>query len=234
MAVNPMNKLITILILFALFPGCDKDPDKLDSYVTAKIVGFERNCSTCILEFPYNSSEVMEIIGKSPDNYYVAINLNRANYEIGQQLKVKIRSPYTEELKPCITLYPSYNYKDIYVTNSETFSNMVVGDTVTISWHDCLKGPENKMYICFESVLNDSRCPTGALCFWEGNATVRFRIEKDDDNPVLFDLNTHGGFTADTVIYGYKFSLVGLEPYPALNHTTDPKDYKAHLSVMKE
>jgi hypothetical protein len=229
-----MNKLITVLILFTFLPACERNPDNLSSYVTAKIVGFDLNCSTCILEFPDNNTEVMEVIGQSPDNYYVAVNLNKGNYEIGQQLKVKIRSPYTDELKPCIALYPSYNYKGVYVTNSENFDNLVFGDTVTISWHDCLKGPENKMYICLEAVLNDSRCPTGAYCFWEGNATVRLKFEKGNDKPVLFDLNTHRGFTNDTIISGYKFSLVGLGPYPTLNHRTDPKDYKAQFLIEKE
>jgi len=222
------------MILFTLFPACERNKDNINSYVKAKIVGFDLNCSTCILEFPDNNSEVMEVIGESPDNYYVAVNLNKANFEIGQQLKVKIRSPYTDELKPCIALYPSYNYKVVYVINSENFDNLVLGDTVTILWHDCLKGPENKMYICFDSVLNDSRCPTGAFCFWEGNASVRFKLEKGDNKPVLFDLNTNHGFTADTIISGYKFSLVGLNPYPILNHRTNPEDYKAQLLIEKE
>ncbi len=229
-----MNKLIAIFFLFALFPACDKDTDNLNSYVTAKIVGFDLNCSTCILEFPDDYEQVKEVIGLSPDNYYVAVNLSKATYEIGQQLKVKIRSPFTDELRQCIAMYPSYNYKGIYVTDTENFDNMVLGDTVTLSWHDCLKGPENKMYICLESVINDSRCPTGAYCFWEGNATVRFRLDKGDNKPLLFDLNTHRGFTADTIISGYKFSLAGLDPYPTLNHKTDPKDYKAQLVIEKE
>jgi len=119
-------------------------------------------------------------------------------------------------------------------TKSGDFDNLVLGDTISISWHNCLDGPENKMYICLESVLNDSRCPRGAYCFWEGNARVRFRLGKDNDKPVFFDLNTHGGFTSDTIISGYKFSLVGLVPYPALNHPTDQKDYKAQLVIDKE
>jgi hypothetical protein len=119
-------------------------------------------------------------------------------------------------------------------TKSEDFDNLVLGDTSSISWHSCLKGPENKMYICLESVLNDSRCPRGAFCVWEGNASVRFRLGKENNKPVFFDLNTHGGFTSDTIIFGYKFSLVGLVPYPALNHTTDQKEYKALLVIEKE
>ncbi len=76
--------------------------------------------------------------------------------------------------------------------------------------------------------------PRGAYCFWEGNASVRFRLGKDNDKPVFFDLNTHRGFTSDTVISGYKFSLVGLDSLSSADHPTDPKDYKAQLVIEKE
>lgn len=229
-----MDRLTAVLILFTCLSGCERNREDLNSYITARIVGFDLNCSTCILEFPDDYQQVKEVIGQSPDNYYHAVNLNKLEYEIGQQLKVKIRSPYTDELRQCIAMYPSYNYKGIYVTDTENFDNMVHGDTASLSWHDCLKGPENNMYICLESVINDSRCPTGAYCFWEGNAIVRFKFEKFNDEPVLFDLNTHGGFTTDTIISGYKFSLVGLYPYPALSRRIDQKDYKAQLVIEKE
>jgi hypothetical protein len=119
-------------------------------------------------------------------------------------------------------------------TDSEEFENLVIGDTVSISWHNCLKIPDSKAYICLESVLNDSRCPTGAMCFWEGNAAVRLRLGKENDKPVLFDLNTHMGFTSDTTISGYKFTLAGLAPYPKLGHRIDPKDYQAQLVIEKQ
>ncbi len=213
--------------------GCEKSPDNLKSEYTARIVGFDLNCSTCILEFPDDHLQVQEEIGESPSNYYEAINLSKGKYEIGQKLRVKIRKADANELTPCITLYPSYSYKNVFITEFENFNNLIFNDTIDLSYRDCLYDPENQMYICLDSVLNDSRCPTGAYCFWEGNAEVRFKFEKLNDNPILFNLNTHMRFTTDTIIDEYKFTLIGLSPHPTVEHRIVQKDYKAKIIVKK-
>ena len=74
------------------------------------------------------------------------------------------------------------------------------------------------MSICLDSVFNDSRCTTGVYCIWAGNGTVRFKYEKYKNKPVIFDLNTNSQFRSDTIVDGYKFTLVGLSPYPAIGH----------------
>ena len=229
-----MKKLIPLLVIILFFVSCEKSSDSLNSYLTARIVGFDLNCSTCILEFPYDSMKISEEIGHSPNNYYGAINMNKNNFEIGQMLKVRIRIPEKDEIKACITLYESFNYKDLYVIDYEDFNNIFFGDTISLAYNDCLYDPENQIYLCLDSVVNDSRCPTGVYCFWEGNARVRFSFEKNESSPVVFDLNTHKGFTSDTVVYGYKISLLGLNPYPSVNHKIDQDDYKAELIIEKK
>ena len=224
---------MSIAVLFMILSGCEKKSDTLSSFINARIVGFNMNCLTCILEFPDDSARVREVIGISPDNYYQSVNLSKGNYQTGQMLKVKVRRPGTEELKACLTSYPAYDYTGIVVTDFEDFDNLLVNDTVYLSYHDCLFDSENRTYICFESVQGDSRCPTGAYCFWAGNAEVRFRLEKNNSKSVIFDLNTHKGFTNDTIIDNYKFTLLNLSPYPALNKVTDQNDYKAKLLIEK-
>ena len=213
--------------------ACEKSTDKINSNYIARIVGFDLNCSTCILDFPDDSLEVQGEIGKSPRNHYQAINLGKDNLKIGQKLKVKIRKVETNELRECITLYPSYDYKNVFITDFENFNNLIFNDTIDLSYQDCLNDPENQMYICLDSVLNDSRCPTGAYCFWEGNAEVRFKFEKFNEKPILFNLNTHRGFTTDTIVDGYKFTLIGLSPHPTMEHRIVQKDYKAEIIVKK-
>jgi len=229
-----MKKLILLIVIIPFFVSCEKSTDKLNSYLTARIVGFDLNCSTCILEFPFDNLKVSEEIGRSPNNYYGAINMNKNNFETGQILKVRIRIPEKDEITACNTLYETNNYKDLYVIDYEDFNNIIFGDTISLAYNDCLYDPENQTYLCLDSVLNDSRCPTGVQCFWEGNATVRFSFEKYDNRPVVFDLNTYTGFTNDTIISGYKISLLGLNPYPAVNHKTDQDDYKAELLIEKK
>jgi hypothetical protein len=230
-----MKKLVTLMILLLLLPACEKEKisDNLNLYITAKIVGFDLNCSTCILEFPDDYLQVSEAAGKSPDNYYVAINMNRGNYEIGQLIKVRVRKPERDEFLPCITLYPSNNYKELYITDCKTFNDLIIGDTVSLSYNDCSYDRENQMYICLDSVMNDSRCPTGAFCFWEGNAEVRFKFAKINEKPVLFNLNTHKSFTTYVVFSGYKITLTGLKPYPGLNHRINQNEYKAEIVIER-
>jgi hypothetical protein len=189
------------------------------------------NCSSCILDFPDDYMKVKEEIGRSPDNNYQSVNLNKGNYQTGQLLKVKIRKADTNELTQCIALYSSNNYKNIYITDFEDFDNLILNDTVSLSFHDCLNDSEYQMYICLDSVLNDSRCPSGVNCFWEGNATVRFKYQKYNSNPVIFDLNTHKGFRSDTIIDRYKFTLLDLTPYPTAHKKIEQKDYTARILI---
>jgi hypothetical protein len=228
-----MKKLILLSVLLLLLPDCEKSYYEADSYILARIAGFDMNCSTCILEFPDDSLRVNEEIGQSPNNNYQSVNLSKGKYQTGQLLKVKIRKPDINELKPCITLYPSYNYKSIFVTDFEDFDNLILNDTVYLSCTDCLNDCENQTYFCFESVLNDSRCPLGVYCIWEGNAAVRLKFQKYDSKPVIFDLNTHKGFTSDTIIDRYKFTLLDLTPYPNINQRITQKDYKTKILIER-
>ncbi len=228
-----MKKLLFIVSIVSLFYSCEKSTVyQSDSGYIARIVGFDQNCSTCILEFPDNNSQVVKELGLSPDNFYEAINLNKANYETGQLIRVKIRKPEPDELKQCITLYPSYSYKNVVIREIEDFNNLILNDTIFLPYHDCLYEPENQFYICLDSVLSDSRCPEGAYCFWEGNAEVRFKYEKLNENPILFNLNTYRSFTNDTIIDGIKFTLLGLSQSP-IDDRGSQKVYIAKLAVQK-
>ncbi|MDP4224429.1 MAG: hypothetical protein Q8868_14065 [Bacteroidota bacterium] len=124
---------------------------------------------------------------------------------------------------------------DPYFTESGLgYGHFTFGDTVTLPWHCCLNDPENQMYICLDSVMSDSRCPKGVECFWAGNAGARFRFGKINGQHVLFELNTNLQFRNDTILSGYKFTLVELSPYPDIRHQTKQKDYKASLLIVKE
>jgi hypothetical protein len=228
-----MKKIAVIAAALSVLFACEKYSDKVNYKYTARIAGFDQNCSTCILEFPDDNLVVRQEIGESSGNYYEAINLNKSNYEIGQLLKVKIRKAGKNELTPCITMYPSHNYENVFITEFEDFNNLTFNDTVELSYRDCLYNPENQLYICLDSVLNDSRCPTGVYCFWEGNAEVRLKLEELNEKPIYFSLNTYRGFRTDTIVAGYKISLVGLSPYPSFEHRIPQNDYKARIIVKR-
>lgn len=227
-----------ILLLFAslvcIVVSCERNQYyETESEYIATIVGFDLNCSTCILEFPDNSPQIKKEIGESPDNFYQTINLSKGDYEPGQKVKVKMRKAEANELRPCIALYPSYSYKNIFITEFEDFKNLILNDTIELSYKECLYNPDEHFYICLDSVLNDSRCPDGAMCIWEGNAEVKFKFEKLNENPIFFKLNTFLNFTKDTIIDNYKISLIGLNPGQIIGVSYPKKLYKAQLLIKK-
>ncbi len=128
----------------------------------------------------------------------------------------------------------SGNLDPYFTENGLGYSHFTLGDTVVLPWHGCLNDADNQMYICLDSIMGDSRCPKGVLCFWEGNAEARFRFGKISGQPVLFELNTNLRFRRDTVLSGYKFTLVELSPYPDIRHRLKQNDYKAGLLIEKE
>ena len=73
----------------------------------------------------------------------------------------------------------------------------------------------NNISICFIELLEDSRCPINAVCFWQGVARARFTF-KAKGKEASFDLATLNRIPnrQDTVLFGFKIHLVDLLPYP--------------------
>lgn len=228
-----IKKSIYLVFLALLVFACEKSTYIAPRQYTARIAGFDLNCSTCILEFPYDLNEIQREFGTSTMNYYKAVNLDKGNYLAGQKLKVNIRKAEINELSPCITLYPSGNYENIYISGHNDFEDLTLNDTLVIPYRECLNNTTDRFSICFDSLLSDSRCPEGAQCFWEGNAEAKFRFEKYNGNPVFFSLNTNFRFPVSAVIDGYKITLVGLTAPPGFNSRV-PVKYKAYLVVTKD
>ena len=96
-----------------------------------------------------------------------------------------------------LLLFGCSKHEDVYTLKS--------GQTLRIS---------NNLLLRVESI-NDSRCPTGVDCAWQGTASVQFHFvtkkEKYD-----FTLTTSPGFN-DTVIEDIKIQLINVLPYPVHN-----------------
>ena len=220
---------IGLLVLILLF-GCDKVSYNTDIQHTAQIAGFDLNCSTCIVMFPDDSLQIKREIGGSPNNFYQVVNLDRGSFKVGQKLKLKVRKAKDTELRACITLYPSSKYENIYMLESEKYKDLTLNDTIDLTYKDCIYDSEFQTYICFDSVLTDSRCPNGVVCVWAGNAAARFKFDKLNTNPFFSDLYTHTG----TIINGYEIYFLDLFPYPTLGIQIKPEDYKARIVIKRK
>ena len=113
-----MNRFSIALIFFLFGFACSRDKyDSLDTYVVAEIVNFDLNCETCILKFPNDSLAIKHEFGASSDNYYQTINLMKDTFKINQKVLVKLRKPEYNEIRACKTLFPSYGYIGVYITD---------------------------------------------------------------------------------------------------------------------
>jgi hypothetical protein len=172
--------------------------------------------------------EIENLLGTSPNNYYQIVNLNKGDFEIGQKLKVEVRIAKDTELNACKTLYASSNYKNLYALDYENYTDLKFSDTLNLAYKNCLFDKNGQSYICLDTVLSDSRCPSGAECVWEGEARARFKIEKFNSSPIFIELKEG---VKDTVAAGYKISFIKLLPYPSVENQTKPEEYKACIVI---
>lgn len=93
-------------------------------------------------------------------------------------------------------------------------------------------GSHSKLKVKFISVIEDSRCPTGAQCVWAGNAKVKISVTSKRLGTKVFELNTGMGVQGDQ-FDGYAINLVSLTPTPAMNGKIDPKKYKAKFTITR-
>lgn len=90
-----------------------------------------------------------------------------------------------------------------------------------------------RLRVRFISVLEDSRCPTGEQCIWQGNAKITLGLSKPGGKPTSVTLNT--AVEPMSVEYrGYTFKLAALNPYPNLKKGNKRGGYVATLSIAKE
>lgn len=92
-----------------------------------------------------------------------------------------------------------------------------------------------KLSVQFSSVQNESRCPTGVQCVWEGNAAISIEVSKKRKKSVRAILNTNTAIQPNELAYkNYRIKLLGLNPYPRIDEKIEPKDYEAVMIVTKD
>ncbi len=81
--------------------------------------------------------------------------------------------------------------------------------------------------IKFKSIAEDSRCPTGAVCVWEGNARIVIEVSQTE-----VELNTTLEPKQASYL-AYIIQLLAVNPYPKLNEQLKHEDYSIKLIVTK-
>ena len=89
-----------------------------------------------------------------------------------------------------------------------------------------------KLKIRFADVLEDSRCPEGVECIWEGNGKVNLELKKSAKKLISVLVNT-GREPRAAEYRGYTVRLVKLSPSPKAGEVIDPSQYEATLVASK-
>ena len=92
--------------------------------------------------------------------------------------------------------------------------SLEIGEVIEIELGKTAEISESGLSLRIESI-EDSRCPDGVVCFWEGNASVEFQlITKKGEYSFTLDTHSPPYFKNDTVIEGVKYHLKNVLPYP--------------------
>lgn len=88
--------------------------------------------------------------------------------------------------------------------------------TLTVEMEQCVQQTDgrDRLTLCLESLVEDSRCPADAVCVWQGLARARFSLRLNDQ-PYSFELATSNlaPHHIDTTIQSYRFTLLNVTPY---------------------
>ncbi len=90
---------------------------------------------------------------------------------------------------------------------------------------------DENLRVRFDGVTEDSRCPIGVQCVWEGDAAVELTLEKPPTAADTRVLHTAGRFNRETDYAGLVIRLVDLEPRPREGASIAPEDYRVRLVV---
>lgn len=98
-------------------------------------------------------------------------------------------------------------------------SNYESGNNRIVKLHTCSQ-PILDSYICFDSLVTDSRCPKGVECIWQGTAVIKVSFHERDNTHIFrmsLDEFPFLGYPHDTTINGYQIVFKDLSPYPDAN-----------------
>lgn len=110
--------------------------------------------------------------------------------------------------------------------------NYELGDTMTVWIRKEVTISSENMLIGFPKLIEESRCPTGATCLWEGNAKVGINLAIGYGAVVELELNT-GLEPRSAEVMGYNVELIDVLPHPHILADPNPDGYSVLLRVTK-
>jgi hypothetical protein len=91
---------------------------------------------------------------------------------------------------------------------------------------EAAKLPDDSLHVTFEKVKDDSRCPQGVQCAWEGDAVAVISTGQNS-----YDLHVNPRSVRSATVGGHVVRLIGLQPQPRSGSQIDPHAYRAILRI---
>jgi len=88
--------------------------------------------------------------------------------------------------------------------------------------------PDQNLKISVEQV-DDSRCPIGVICVWEGEATVYLYVRMEE----VHDLVLSTVRQPKDTIQNFEIELMDVSPYPHISQEIKQEDYRVTLKVRR-
>jgi len=109
------------------------------------------------------------------------------------------------------------------ISCGKTVLNAQLGDSVKLKVEEIIKYDDENLEVKLVKVTEDSRCPQGTNCIWEGRVVVDLLV---GDINVLVNTQT----PKDTL--GYSFTILSVEPVKTEIEISQ-EDYIIELNVTK-
>ena len=220
---------MTILSLI----GCEKETDKSKNDLSNINGNIEIHRCFCA---PSAYRYLIVTIKNGDTVYYNPINLSDDykdyNYKVIFSADILNDSSIIYTNTADDNVIEDFKVRNIRLINIKKCSDLIINDVLEIHYSRTYYNYVEKISIKVDSGLEDSRCPIGVMCKWEGNAKVRFDFSLKE-KLTIFSLNTANSFLKDTLITGYKIQMLGLNPYPVYPEFIRQNDYKTIILISK-
>ena len=113
-----------------------------------------------------------------------------------------------------------------------SYDSLVLNDTIWIAFGDTAGNADENLWLVFDSIGTDSRCPLDVVCFWAGDAEIVFELFRENQS-TRFSLHTHPHFITDTTLFNYHFQLCDVLPYPHSDSSYTARDYFVKLVISE-
>ena len=116
-----------------------------------------------------------------------------------------------------------------------SFKQAYLGQPITLKVNEIAVILPDRITVTFKDVTEDSRCPIGYECVWEGRAVLAFSFEKYDDylTGELATPNSLPNPASEMTVFTRNVKLLEVAPYPVGSRPIPLDKYRAAFVVER-